>query len=505
MKPIDKIIDILPIPVLVALASVFLAGWVIKEIKGFPSFGPVIQNPVFQSILLFSILATVCFYGVKTIFHHSIPNEFSDNQRGIYVSSFDREKSGKVQLHTIESLKTEIYGKKEFSDVKIAEYKRNLDFELAKSVINISNASLIIYGKCLDDKIVHFNVLNGHNLALARYMTDDFPKINKVIDSVLELLKTTPPKSDDSSPQIEFLKQKLLTLETQYNDLDKKYNDLYSLYSNIRQVKIKEDDSITQIQDEVKAFYKNQVKYVIAIGINDYSYFPSLRFAKADAMGVAELYNKTFADRANITVLLDKEASKNNILNSLNQIVDKSKPNDQVVIFFAGQGITSKGTGYIIPSDSQPEQIETTAISMQIVGELFKKIQAEQTLMVVDACYSGAFDVLRHRGLTINKEIKKLSSGKGKVVITAGTSEQAVAERADLGHGLFTYYLLKGLSGEADFHQNGFVTVTELFYYLQETISKASKKNGFPQTPTMFTSELTDYVLTFSDNISQKK
>ena len=55
MKAIDKIIDILPMPILAAIAAVAIAAWVIKQIKDHPSYGPVLQDPHLQSFALIII------------------------------------------------------------------------------------------------------------------------------------------------------------------------------------------------------------------------------------------------------------------------------------------------------------------------------------------------------------------------------------------------------------------------------------------------------------------
>lgn len=348
---------------------------------------------------------------------------------------------------------------------------------------------------CITENIIHYKILNGENEVEARFEITDFPKIDKVTENVKRLLLLTKPKTDESSPTIAYLRNKLEDVEKYNRELDNKMNVLQIA---LNKLEIEKSESIPKLNEIVRSTYSKQNKYILAIGINDYEEIPDLEFATVDARSVANLFEKHTNDMMQVMVLTDKEATRANILNSLNTIAETAELNDQVIIYFAGQGITATdGTGYILPSDSRANMLESSSISMRDVGTLFKKFKAEQTLMLVDACYSGAFDILTHRGISFDNEktLGKLPTGKGKVVITAGTSTQAVMENADLGHGVFTYYLLKGLSGEAALHGDGIVTVTSLFNYLQLSVAKATKKFGLVQTPTMFSSEFTDFVL----------
>ncbi len=495
MKPIDKIFEILPVPIILGIAIVFGAGWVLKEIKGFASFGPVIQNPYFQSIIIATLFSVTCFYGIKAVFKYSIPTEFAENQRGIYVSVFDGTSKANIQLHTIEALKTAISGSKEFADVKITKLNRQVDYELAKSIAKVSNASFVIYGVCITDSIIHYKVLNGENHVEARYEISDFPKIEKVTKGMQRLLLTTKPKTGELSPTIAYLQNKIENVEKRNKELDNKVD---ALKTALYQLDVEKPAVIEKFNKEIRSTYANQKKYIFAVGVNDYHELPDLRFAVADATGIVSLFKSNSEDNTELFLLTDKEATRVNILSTLNKIAAKSMPNDQVVVYFGGQGITTNdGAGYILPSDVRPNMLESSSISMRDVGSIFKKIKAEQLIMFVDACYSGAFDVLGHRGIRLSTDtvLETLPSGKGRVVITAGTSTQAVSERSELGHGVFTYYLLKGLSGDASLHGDGVVTVSSLFNYLQQSIQKETEQYGIQQTPTMFSQEFTDFVV----------
>ena len=51
------------------------------------------------------------------------------------------------------------------------------------------------------------------------------------------------------------------------------------------------------------------------------------------------------------------------------------------------------------------------------------------------------------------------------------------------GHGAFTFVLLEGLRGKADYNGNGTVEVHELVYHVQERLPEITRKWGYEQFP----------------------
>jgi len=102
----------------------------------------------------------------------------------------------------------------------------------------------------------------------------------------------------------------------------------------------------------------------------------------------------------------------------------------------------------------------------------------------LDACHSGgAVDDFAFRGSVKEKAIKQLSRSAGIVILASAGSEQVSTEFNQLGHGVFTYALLKGLDGEAD-NGDGKITVRELDAYLNDKVPELTEKyRGKKQYP----------------------
>ena len=223
--------------------------------------------------------------------------------------------------------------------------------------------------------------------------------------------------------------------------------------------------------------------FAVVIGINNYEKWPSLEFAVADAGAVREKLEDTGFDE--ITTILDKEATQRRILTELfHELPKKVGRNDRVMFYFAGHGQTETlpgggKKGYIIPVDADMSNYSSTAISMEQVRSLSRRIPAKHILFVMDSCYSG-LGLSRSAGISpkISDYLRKVSSMRVVQIITAGGKGEQVQEK--VGHGLFTTYFLRALIGEADINKDNVVTGTELGAYLRPTVSNASNQ---AQTP----------------------
>jgi uncharacterized caspase-like protein len=76
--------------------------------------------------------------------------------------------------------------------------------------------------------------------------------------------------------------------------------------------------------------------------------------------------------------------------------------------------------------------------------------------------------------------LERLSQGKGRVILTASDANEVSAEKDELKHGAFTYYLLEGLRGKADLDGDGVIAVDELYRYVSMEVPKATGQNQHP-------------------------
>jgi len=205
-----------------------------------------------------------------------------------------------------------------------------------------------------------------------------------------------------------------------------------------------------------------------------------------------------------VLLLTDRSERKPTLRNvkwALGTFLGRSaKKDDTVLIFFAGHGAPEVDTRglerdglakYLIPSDADPDDLYSTALPMDELQTIFARIESERVVAFLDACYSGAaggrtFAAKRTRAGTVDDLfLERLTRSKGRAIVTASRPTEVSIELPDLGHGIFTYYLVQGLKGAADSNRDGIVTLQELYEYLEQQVTTKSRAVGGNQHPVM--------------------
>ena len=240
--------------------------------------------------------------------------------------------------------------------------------------------------------------------------------------------------------------------------------------------------------------------HVVTVGINAYqnpSY--NLNYARADAQAVEKVLRDRLGQlftRANHYTLYDAEATRENILATLDTVKRESGPRDVFVFYYAGHGVMSEG-------DDDPEFYLAPYEITQLYGErrilrqagipgrellaYSRDIAAQKQLFILDACQSaGALKNVAVRGAVEERAIAQLARSTGTHWLTATGSEQFAVEFAKLGHGAFTAVLLDALNGAAD-TGDGIVSVNELKAYVEARVPElTAAEKGEAQYPVTY-------------------
>ncbi|MFZ6844946.1 polysaccharide deacetylase family protein [Undibacterium sp. RuTC16W] len=224
-----------------------------------------------------------------------------------------------------------------------------------------------------------------------------------------------------------------------------------------------------------------QNSWAVVIGINDYAKWPKLQYAVQDANAIRDtLVNRMGFAGDKVITLTNADATRNNILAVFHDKLGHGqlKKDDRVFVFFAGHGATRKlssgrNLGYIIPVDSDPEQVSVDAIPMTDLQNIAENLNAKHVLFVMDACYSG---LGLTRGSGGSSFLRENAKRLGRQMLTAGGADQLVADGGPNGHSVFTWTLLQALSGKADLNGDGMITATELAAYIAPAVSSVSQQ-----------------------------
>ena len=234
----------------------------------------------------------------------------------------------------------------------------------------------------------------------------------------------------------------------------------------------------------------------VVIGISQYDQVRPLKYADKDAIAFHDyLRNQVGIPADQITLLANEQATLFNLKRTLGtDLKRKAGPQDTVIIYYAGHGapetdsMSPDGDGlekYLIPYDADPKDLYSTGLPMREVETIFHRLSAERIIFITDSCYSGAtagrtFSTASRRAVVSDKFLNRLAKGKGRVVLTASRAGEVSEERDNLQHGVFTYYLLQGLNGAADYDADGIVTVDEVYSYVSTHVPQVTGQNQHP-------------------------
>jgi len=244
-------------------------------------------------------------------------------------------------------------------------------------------------------------------------------------------------------------------------------------------------------------------KWALLVGINNYpNDISPLRYCVADVVAFRDaLVNVAGFKRDKIFLMTDKmegqmEPTNINVVKRLGILAKQVQPQDTFVFYFSGHGIVNDGSSFLLAVNSDTatqDTLEMSAVPLDRVSKILSLVKAQQLLTVIDACRnnpetgrSGEDNVLTD-DFSKGFKIRRSNSNGGQPSVSATLYACNVGERAyewaEKGHGVFSYYLLEGLNGEA-VNSQGEVTVTTLAEYTQGNVVKwAEEFRGKKQTP----------------------
>ena len=233
-------------------------------------------------------------------------------------------------------------------------------------------------------------------------------------------------------------------------------------------------------------------RWAVIVGVSEYANkgIPPLTYADKDAEALAAFLQTPEGgsfDKDHMRILINRDATLANLRDGMIDFLQQAIDKDLVVIYFAGHGApdpTRPQNLYLLTYDSDPSRLGTTAFPMwDIQTVITRQIQAKKVVVLSDACHSGGISVdVATRGLDvtnsnpINQYLAELARAKdGMVVFTASAAGEVSQEFPELGHGVFTYYLLDGLKGTADTNNDYIVTVNEMMGYVEEQVKRKTR------------------------------
>jgi len=257
-----------------------------------------------------------------------------------------------------------------------------------------------------------------------------------------------------------------------------------------------------------------RARQAVVIGISDYKHrgrwrLTNLRYASRDARILQDHLQRNQYD--SVTLLTDAQATTRSIRAVLREKLRGVQKDDFVLIFWAGHGCPDPQDPkslYLVTHDTDPAHMASTAYSMEEFKADIAKLKSDRVLVIADACHSAgiANPKIGTRGDEDNKIVEGMrsvyiaddkaeSGGPMRMIFTSCETGEVSRESSELGggHGVFTWYLLQALTGQADDpkhktggNADGNVTLGEMIEYTRDKVKRHTGNQQHPDTAGRF-------------------
>jgi hypothetical protein len=235
-----------------------------------------------------------------------------------------------------------------------------------------------------------------------------------------------------------------------------------------------QSDDVDQIPAPVAGFRRPHI-YLLSIGIGSYRDQQLLprKYAALDAEMVAGYFQSLGGVPAsNVRLLQDWKALRPDIDEALLDWLPPRVTKDSVVIvYFAGQAIvTPTGEVLLVPYEGSPSST-TRLYPLKDLESALARLKTKQTVLLFDGMVSRLHSDPKAKAVQ-----PRWDGGGGQTVrVIGGDGYARGIEDEKHRHGLFTYYLLRGLRGDADTNRDGEVTLGEMVGYVSQKVAWAAK------------------------------
>jgi hypothetical protein len=228
----------------------------------------------------------------------------------------------------------------------------------------------------------------------------------------------------------------------------------------------------------------------IIIGIADYKSLPRADYANDDARVFYDYAIRALGVKPeNIKLLVDADADEVGIYRAFKTwLPSRARSTTDVYVYYSGHGLpTPDGQGlYVLPQRADRDFVDKTAITQAEINAAIQAAKPKSVTVFLDACYSGQArtgETLLASARPVSLKAETAAFPEGFTVITASRGDQISSSSPELKHGIFSYYLMRGMEGDADANRDGRITAGEMQVYLAENVSRQAGMMNRRQEP----------------------
>ncbi|MBI4679346.1 MAG: caspase family protein [Elusimicrobia bacterium] len=220
--------------------------------------------------------------------------------------------------------------------------------------------------------------------------------------------------------------------------------------------------------------------HAVVIGIENYrQQLPSVDFASSDARLVAKYLTRVLGyPEENVAVLTNDGVSRSDIEKYIERwLPNRVEAGDEVLIYYSGHGAPNPATGdaYLVPYDGDPMYLEQTGYPLDRLYAQLAKLPSKEVTVVLDSCFSGAGgrSVIAKGARPLVNVAGKQAVPNNVRVLSAAAGNQISQSYQEMGHGLFTYFFLKGIGRQV---QKGEVNLRQAFDFAAPQVSQTARR-----------------------------
>jgi hypothetical protein len=237
------------------------------------------------------------------------------------------------------------------------------------------------------------------------------------------------------------------------------------------------EQGITNIEEVVPTpASPDSDKWAMVIGLENYKQMQKIDLALSDAKIMKRHFKQLFGvPEANTISINDQNVTKKNLDHYFKKYFPgKLTKNSTLYIYYAGHGMSDrkkKEKKYLIPDDVNLRYISLTSYSLKNFYKYLQKLPCKQIIVFLDTSFSDSMI-----------KIKGMAPDSTKIITMAATNNQSLRlVNREKKHGLFTYFLLLGMRGEADIDDNQIITYKELYDFTSQETNKYALQHGNEQ------------------------
>lgn len=246
--------------------------------------------------------------------------------------------------------------------------------------------------------------------------------------------------------------------------------------------------------------------WLLLVGVDHYDddRLPDLRYSATDCQGLSEALREGTQAFPNKEMQvhhdgLEQRPTLAAVQTSLDAIATHARPQDTILFYFSGHGLQDPQhhQAVLCLADTAKENLLATGLSLQALLSALGRCRARQQLVWLDACHSGGMTLHSTQAETVAGQWttspdaaspqlaaqlidvlrQQAAQSSGFYALLSCDRNQRSWEFPQLGHGVFTYYLMRGLRGEAADAQ-GVVSIDSLYRYVYyQTLRYIDKTN----------------------------